>query len=81
MGDSIKAVSCLNQTFEMVREICKLVKKSPQRDTHLGKLSAETSNEKKGVRTFCQTKCTVRAEALASMVNNHKELMELWDWS
>ena len=82
VGDSIKAVSCLNETFEVVREICKLVKKSPQRDTHLSKLRAETSNVKKEVRTFCPTRWTVRAEALASMVNNHiKELMELWDWS
>ena len=48
---------------------------------HLSKLRAETSNEKKGVRTFWPTRWTVRAEALASMVNNHKELMELWNWS
>ena len=47
VGDSIKAVSCLNETFEVFREICKLVKKSPQRDTHLSKLSAEICNEEK----------------------------------
>ena len=52
MGDSIKAVSCLNETFEVVREICKLVKKSPQRDTHLSKLRAETSDKKKDCVLF-----------------------------
>ena len=31
VGDSIKAALCLSETFEVVREICKLVKKSPQR--------------------------------------------------
>ena len=54
-------------------------KVTPQRDTHLSKLRAETSNYKKGVRTFCPTRWTVRGEALASIVN--KELIELWDWS
>ena len=62
VGDSIKAVSCLNETFEVVREICKLVKKSPQKGTHLSKLRAETSDEKIGVRTFCLTRWTVSGE-------------------
>ena len=26
-------------------------------------------------------KWTVRGEALAAVINNHAELMELWDWS
>ena len=31
--------------------------------------------------TFCRTRRTVRGEALAAVINNHAELMELWDWS
>lgn len=32
-------------------------------------------------RALCPTRWTVRGEALASVLNNHDELMELWDWS
>ena len=38
-------------------------------------------NESQGVHAFCHTRWTVRGEALAAVVNNQAELMELWDWS
>ena len=64
-----------------MREIGKLVKKSPQRNTKLDKIKEETQNESKGVHDFCPTRWTVRGEALAAVINNHEEFMELWEWS
>lgn len=59
----------------VAKEICKLIKKSPQRETLLKKLSLENKNAAKSVYTFCQTRWTVCGETLASLVNNHNELM------
>ena len=38
-------------------------------------------NESQGVHAFCHTRWTVGSEALAAVINNHAELMELWEWS
>ena len=35
IGDSIKSVQCLKDVFDTAYEICKLVKKSPHRNTKL----------------------------------------------
>lgn len=81
VGDYVKSLKCLSETFDVVKEICKLVKKSPQRDTVLKNMRKESLNEERGVHAFCPTRWTVRGEALSSMINNYNELMELWDWS
>ena len=75
------SVRCISDSLDTVREIGKLIKKSPQRDTKLDKIRAETKNESRGVHALCATRWTVRGEALAAVLNNHAELMELWDWS
>ena len=36
-------------------------------------------NDSRGVHTFCLTRWTVRGEALAAVINNEAELMELCD--
>ena len=77
----MKNVADLKQTFAVVREVCKLVKHSPQRDTKLKKLRQETNNESKGVHAFCPTRWTIRGETASSMLDNHKELCDLWEWS
>ena len=79
--DACKNVKCLNDTFDTAAEICKLVKLSPQRDTHLRKIRKETENEDAGVHAFCPTRWTVRGKTLDALLNNHKELLDLWDWS
>lgn len=35
----------------------------------------------RSVHAFCPTRWTVRGETLGSFINNHKELMELWETS
>ena len=81
VADAIKSVPCISDSLDTVREIGKLVKKSPQRNTKLDKIRAEARNESRGVHAFCPTRWTVRGEALAAVINNNAELMELWDWS
>ena len=79
--DACSDVKCLKDTFDTAREICKLVKLSPQRDTHLQTLRKETQNGDAGVHAFCPTRWTIRGKTLLSILNNHEELMELWKWS
>jgi hypothetical protein len=81
VGDAIKSVKCMIDSLDTVRKIGKLVNKSPQRNTRLDKIRSETKNESRGVHALCPTRWTVRDEALASVLNNHDELMELWEWS
>ena len=79
--DACTKITCLNETFETTREICKLVKRSPQRDTKLKEFRYESSNVNKTVHDFCPTRWTVGGETLGSVLNNFSKLMNLWDWS
>jgi len=79
--DSCTKIESLREAFETTREICKLVKKSPQRETKLKSLRNTAENKAKTIHDFCPTRWTVRGETLASVLNNFNELMDLWEWS
>ena len=79
--DACEKVDCLKEAFDSIREICKLVKKSPQQDTKLSVIRSATQNQGQSIHTFCLTRWTVRAETLHSVIENHDELMALWEWS
>lgn len=79
--DACNKIECLKEAFDSTKEICKLVKKSPQRDTKLAEIRSATKNQEKSVHAFCPTRWTIRAETLRSMIENHSELMRLWEWS
>jgi len=81
VGDVIKNIPRLNETFSTAYEICKLVKKSPKRNTKLDAIRESTENKSKSVHEFCPTRWTVRGEIMESFLNNYGELMELWKWS
>ena len=49
VSDAIKGVKVLSDAFDTVKEICKLVEKSPQRDTHLKFVKTSRENEAKSV--------------------------------
>ena len=74
-------VECLKEAFDSIRETCELVKNSPQRDTKLSEIRSATQNQEKSIHAFCPTRWTVRAETLRSVIENHDELMALWEWS
>ena len=79
--DACSKVPCLKSTFEIAHEVTKLVKDSPVRDMKLEGIRNTMDNDCKGIHTFCPTRWTIRGETLGSIVNNHNELMQLWEWS
>ena len=68
-------------TFEMTREICKLVKESLRRNNRIEEIRKTTKNQAKSVHSFCPTRWTVRGETLDSIINNYDQLVSLWEWS
>ena len=58
-----------------------LVKKSPKRNTKLNEIRNHSKNDAKSIHTFCPTRWTVRGETLERVLQNHAELLELWEWS
>ena len=54
--DACDKVECLKEAFDSIREICKLVKKSPQRDTKLSEIRSATQNQEKSIDAFCPTR-------------------------
>ena len=79
--DSCIKVKRLKETFEAVREISLLFKKSPKRNTELDEIRDHSKNNAKSIHTFCPTRWTVRGKTLESVFQNHAELLELWEWS
>ena len=62
--DSCIKVKCLKETFEAVREISLLVKKSPKRNTKLDEIRNHSKNDAKSNQTFRPTRWTFRGETL-----------------
>ena len=81
VGDAIKSVGFLESIFDTAREICKLIKLSPKRNSKLDEIRKDAKNVSKSVHALCPTRWTVRGEALQSFLNNFHELMELWEWT
>ena len=79
VGDVIRNLKYLKEMFCTAYKICKLVKKSPKRNTRLDQIRNSTKNESKGIHTLCPTRWTVRGDALAVFIDNYTELMDLWD--
>ena len=59
-------------------EICKLIKKSPKRETLLKKVKAESMDTTNGLRVLCPTRWTVRAASLRSILDNYGHLQDVW---
>ena len=55
-----------------------IVNLSPRRDATLHKINQEMPEGFPGIRVFCPTRWTVRAEALRSIISNYKFLQKLW---
>ena len=79
--DACFKVDILKVTFEMTREICKLVKEFPQRNNRLEEIRKTTKNQAKSVNSFCPTRWTVRGEILDLIINNYDQPVSLWEWS
>ncbi len=78
-GDAIKHSKIMKDSLDTTREITKLIKKSPRRDTLFEKLKSELAPDTPGVRVLCPTRWTVRAYSLKSILDNFEVLQELWE--
>ena len=70
VGDMIRTDWLLRDTMNTTSELSKLIKKSPKWNAMLSKLNAELSLGNPGFRVLCPTWWTVRAESLASVLDN-----------
>ena len=77
--DACTEVPTLTETFAITKEICKLIKKSPQREALLKKLRKESENDAKSVHAFCPTRWTVLGDTLKALINIRNELMGVWE--
>ena len=78
-GDTIKSSQLMRDALDTTHEITKLIKYSPRRDGIFQELKeSHATNSTPGIRVLCPTRWTVRADSLASIVNNFKVLQSTW---
>ena len=53
VGDVFKNVPQLREALETAYEICKLIKKSPKRNTKIDELRNKTKNDSKSIHALC----------------------------
>lgn len=81
-NDAIRGCRTIQNALENTREITKLIKLSPRRDTIFKKIkNALEHSDSPGIRILCPTRWTVRAEALYSIIENYDVLQEVWEES
>jgi len=80
-ADTFRKCKLMQDALDTTHEITKLIKKSPRRDGIFKRLKEEMASDCCGIRVLCPTRWTVKAEALNSILNNFKVLLELWDES
>ena len=83
VSDSCKKSQFMKSALEVTHEITKLIKLSPRRDSVFKELKADADSSEEGhscsVKLLCPTRWTVRADALLSVLNNYKTIIETWD--
>lgn len=78
-NDAIGGCRTKQNAQENTREITKLIKLSPRRDTIFKKIkNALEHSDSPGIRILCPTRWTVRAEALYSIIETYDVLQEVW---
>lgn len=79
VNDTIKQSSIMRDCLDTCFEVVKLIKFSPKREAMLNLIKEETDSDTPSIRTLCPTRWTVRAESLASIIENYTELQVLWE--
>ena len=79
VSDAIKRSIIMKDCLDTCYELVKLIKFSPKRDAMLIRLKEEIGSDAPSIRTLCPTRWTVRAQSLASIIANYKELQQLWE--
>ncbi len=68
VGDCVKQCKVMKTTLEVVAEVSKLIKKSPERDAAFEKFKAELAPETPGFRVLSPARWTVRAASQQSVI-------------
>ena len=85
VGDALKKSKLCCDALDTAFEICRLVRFSPKRHAAFERIkledgaNPELSVASTGIRAFCATRWTVRAAAVASIIDNYRTLLQLWD--
>ena len=79
VNDTIKGSAAMKDCLDTCFELVKLIKFSPKREAMLSKIKEETGSDSISVRALCPTRWTVRADSLASIISNYKEIQILWE--
>ena len=88
-NDVFKKIKVIKDALDVIHEVTKLIKYSPKREAIFREIQncggsdydgAHMSLEKhSGIRPLCPTKWTVRADSLASIIENYSSLQSTWD--
>ena len=77
--DTVKSMKIMRDALETTHEATKLIKYSPRRESIFQQIKSLSGCNSPGVRVLCPTRWTVRAEALASIINNFDSLQMTWE--
>ncbi len=77
MCDTMKNSKIARDALDTTFEISKLIK-SPKREGIFKQLKHDLAPDCPGIRVFCPTRWTVRAQSLQSVLLNYSVLQELW---
>ncbi len=78
MCDTMKNSKIARDALDTTFEISKLIKFSPKREGIFKQLKHDLAPDCPGIRVFCPTRWTVRAQSLQSVLLNYSVLQELW---
>ena len=78
MCDTMKHAKIARDALDTTFEISKLIKFSPKREGMFNQLKHDLAPDCPGIRVFCPTRWTVRAQSLRSVLQNYSVLQELW---
>jgi len=83
VNDAIKLSLPIRKALEVTYEVTKLIKYSPKREGVFRELKSShdlnVGSRSPGIRLLCPTRWTVRADALASILDNYETLLSTWE--
>ena len=84
VGDTLKKSKVCRDAMDVGFEISKLIRFSPKRNAALERIKLESYTEEDhvsglGIRAFCPTRWTIRANAIDSILSNYSDLNKLWE--
>ena len=78
-GDCVKKSKTLKDTLDIAFEIERLIKLSPKREEKLRKIKEEIGDTNSSIAAFSNTRWTVRAKSIKSILDNYPLLIETFE--